>query len=403
MVDVQNIDEITKLNDIRDKVIAAIADVKSKKSQFEGVDSTAPTGFNVGHNLFIRKYASRLTPVIDLSGCYMGSEMMTSLTNALEAKRSSVEARLLVLGVSTEPATVPIDIGGDVHKDISMPRFVRLASGGTEGGTIEYTSSNTNLATVDKPSGVVTMLAEGSLTITATEVGTTNSDSYKLDIHPAFVVGGPVYRYIGTFTMPAVSGGSGTRRYSSSDTEVATINAASGEITSLKVGKCDITVVDTLTDNSKTVELIISANMEPSINTEFLFKDATSQIQFVGGTGQYQYSTNINTVSDTGLITASNVGKMVITIVDTKTQETATLEVEVYDHLFVNDVTIPMGQTASIQTSGGSGNFTFSSDTEVIATVNEEGTVTAVSNGVARITVTDTVTNETAESTITIA
>lgn len=403
MVDVQNIDEITKLNDIRDKVIAAIADVKSKTTQFEGVDSTAPEGFNVGHNLFIRKYSSRLTPVIDLSGCYMGSEMMSAVTTALTAKQSAVEARLLVLGVSSEPPMVPMDIGGDVHKDITMPRFVRLATGGTKGGTIEYTSSNTNLATVDKPSGVVKMLAVGVVNITATEAGTNNSDSYRLDIHPAFLVGGPVYRAIGVTHLHAISGGSGTRTFSSSDLELATVDANSGEITTLKVGTCEITVVDALTDNSKTVDLIISANMDPHIMSDFMYNNTTSQIEFTGGTGTYEYSTDINAVSDSGLITATTAGETTITIIDSKTQETDTLVVQVYDHLLVGDLTIPMGQTGQIQTTGGSGTFTYASDNESFATVSDTGLVTAVSGGVARITVTDTVTSETAESTITVA
>lgn len=389
MVDVTNIVEITKLNAIRSKIIAAIADVKHQESVFGGTDATAPAGFNIGHNLFIRKYSSRLTPSIDLSGCYIGAEMMKSTLAALEAKKLSVEARLLVLGVSTTPTIVPLELGANVQMDVSMPRFVRLASGGSVAIPTVYTSSNVNIASVDAPSGVVTMHAVGTVTITAAQG--TNTDSYTLTIHPAFEVGGKVTRAKGmTFELPAITGGSGTRRFTSSSVDTATVDQTSGEITAVASGTTTITVVDTLTGNSKTVELVILEGITtPAVN---MVLSDTHTMAITGGSNSYTFTSadlSIATVDAvTGVVTGAGYGTTTINVRDTMTGEVKAIVVNV--GMVIPDVTLAQSATFQIVVENGGGLYTYASADDTIATVSSTGLVTGVLAGTTTINVTST-------------
>lgn len=122
--------------------------------------------------------------------------------------------------------------------------------------TVSYNSSNTDVATVDASTGVVTIKAVGETNITATY---TESASYKANTATYRLVvtskTAPAIEYaedavskkitLGTYTHELTNPNDLTVAYSSSDETVATVNASTGEVTMLKVGETTITATFT--------------------------------------------------------------------------------------------------------------------------------------------------------------
>ena len=119
----------------------------------------------------------------------------------------------------------------------------------TSGLTITYSSSNTNVANIDS-SGNVTILSEGTTTITASFAGNqyynSASDSYTLTVSKvnpniAWSTNSTSVLLNNTFNAPTLSNPNNlTITYTSSDTSVATINSSTGEVTILDEGTTTI-------------------------------------------------------------------------------------------------------------------------------------------------------------------
>ena len=123
---------------------------------------------------------------------------------------------------------------------------------GVYDGTVTYSSSDTNIATV-AANGTVTVKAAGEVTITASGAETNNCNaptaaSYKLTIKKKTttlsIASAQVEGvYGGTVNNPAVTlnGYDGTLAYASSNTNVVTV-AANGKLTVKGAGEATITV-----------------------------------------------------------------------------------------------------------------------------------------------------------------
>ena len=116
---------------------------------------------------------------------------------------------------------------------------------------VEYTSSDVEVATVDAATGEVTLLAEGTTTITAngpeTETHFAGTASYTLTVaaktprNLAFSASTVEATLGEEFTAPTLSGETTGVVYSSSDEEVATVDPATGAVTLVAVGETTIT------------------------------------------------------------------------------------------------------------------------------------------------------------------
>ena len=122
--------------------------------------------------------------------------------------------------------------------------------------TVSYTSSNTDVATVDPSTGVVTIKAVGETNITATYAETAsykgNTATYKLVVTSKDAAGieyaeDAVSKKItlGTYTHELTNPNDLTIAYTSSDETVATVNPSTGEVTMLKTGETIITATFT--------------------------------------------------------------------------------------------------------------------------------------------------------------
>ena len=118
---------------------------------------------------------------------------------------------------------------------------------------VNYTSSNPEVATVNASTGSVTMVSTGVTTITATLHDSSqysfssNTTSYTLTVKKC---DGSIsyntteiakYPDDAAFTNPLTIVGDGSVSYASSNTNVATVDAATGEVTIVAAGKATIT------------------------------------------------------------------------------------------------------------------------------------------------------------------
>ena len=227
----------------------------------------------------------------------------------------------------------------------------------TGDGTVTYASSKTDVATVNATTGEVTIVGAGETTITATVADSdtytyaTKTASYALTVTAADTAqqktAGSISYATTTvskttadeaFTNSLTKTGDGTVSYASSKTDVAEVNATTGEVTIKGAGEATITA--TVTDSDT-----------------------------------YTYATK--TASYTLTVTAA----------DTTQQKTAGSIS--YATESVKKTTDSTAFTNTL-TKTGNGTVSYASDNTAVATVDGDGLVTIVGAGTATITATVT-------------
>jgi uncharacterized protein YjdB len=195
--------------------------------------------------------------------------------------------------------------------------------------TINWTSSDTTKATVNS-SGVVSGVALGNVTITATAAGNTSyTSTYALRI------GVPVSGINGISGAASVLKGATTQlttsvtpgnasvtgiTWSSSDSAVATVNSATGLVTTVEGGEVTITATTTegsyFTTHALTVVVLpqeVSGISDPSGNLDMIRVPVGGSVQFSGvfspanttnkAINWQSYNTQFATVDASGLVT----------------------------------------------------------------------------------------------------
>lgn len=161
--------------------------------------------------------------------------------------KRAVDLTETTLTLSAVP-TEPIAIGGTF---LSTPTL-KAGEQALFGKTITWSSDNDNVATVDAATGTVTGVAAGKANITAKFAGDdtykTSTASYEIIVKGAPSLSFPEKSYTvemgDAFTAPKLEGlpKGVTPAYTSSKEEVATVDAATGEVKIVGVGTTTITV-----------------------------------------------------------------------------------------------------------------------------------------------------------------
>lgn len=145
---------------------------------------------------------------------------------------------------------IEFELLGTIEKLYDDDKFFNTASGGQGVGSISYSSSDSNIASVNSDSGEITILAVGSTTITANKAADINfnaaSTSYVLNVGKAnqsiiFSDASPVKVLVNDNYINSISGVKGNVRYQSGDPDVASVGN-DGVVTLLKTGEVQITV-----------------------------------------------------------------------------------------------------------------------------------------------------------------
>lgn len=161
--------------------------------------------------------------------------------------KRAVDLTETTLTLSAIP-TEPIAIGGTFSSTPTLKAGEQTLSG----KTITWSSDNDNVATVDAATGTVTGVAAGKANITAKFAGDdtykTSTASYEIIVKGAPSLSFPQTSYTvemgDAFSTPKLNGlpEDVTPEYTSSNTEVATVDAATGEVRIVGVGTTTITV-----------------------------------------------------------------------------------------------------------------------------------------------------------------
>ncbi|CAA0096838.1 Uncharacterised protein [BD1-7 clade bacterium] len=229
-------------------------------------------------------------------------------------------------------------INSTVRKTFGDATFVNALQGGSGSGTITYTSNDTNVATVDKTSGQVNIMAAGSVTITAHKAADDqyNASTAVFDLvvdkgtqTPLVFTSSQLTKRVDDNVFEnAITGGSGTGvlTYRSSNPDIASIDA-NGNVTVSKSGTVTITAEKATDSNylssAATFELQVLkiaqqplAFAESVINTTYGETPATNTVNGGSGAGTVTYTSSLPgvvSVDSAGQITLQQSGSSIIT------------------------------------------------------------------------------------------
>lgn len=191
--------------------------------------------------------------------------------------KRAVDLTETTLTLSAIP-TEPIAIGGTFSSTPTLKAGEQTLSG----KTITWSSDNDKVATVDAATGTVTGVAAGKAKITAKFAGDdtykTSTASYEIIVKGAPSLSFPETSYTvemgDVFSTPKLEGlpKGVTPAYTSSKEEVATVNAATGDVKIVGVGTTTITVTSPNTDIYKEATASYELNVKAAIyKVEFDF------------------------------------------------------------------------------------------------------------------------------------
>ena len=325
-----------------------------------------------------------------------------------------------VASVQLTPSSANILVG-DVLQLVATPRD---ASGNAlSGRTITWSSSNQPVATVSS-SGVVTGVAQGTATITATSEGVSSTADLTVSpLEPDTVIVSPASVSIQPRQTAQLSANvrnaqgqtmTTTISWSSGDPSLASVSGT-GLVTGLSTGTTTVTASagKKKTKVRVTVAQAAAASLELSPSSVSLTQGATSQLSATvkDDSGNVltgliiawsSNDTSTATVSNTGLVTAHGAGNATITATTSGVSGTAKIAVQ---SLAAPVATVSMSPTSSSLVTGdtititatprdstgtalGGRTITWASSNTSVATVSAGGLVTAVAVGSATITAT---------------
>ena len=388
---------------------------------------------NIAYNTGTR--TATFTPIAPLA---YDTEYTATLSTAL---RSSANGRLTsayswtftteeapaetpaVTAVEVSPASATLTVG----ETAAFTADVTATGGASE--AVAWSSSNETVATVDAD-GLVTALAAGTATITATSdfddtvsgTGTVTVNAAPVEpavsavtVSPANAAAIPAQTRQFTADVTAVGGASQAVTWSSSDDTIATVDA-DGLATAVAPGTATITATSTF-DTTVSGSATLSVTAAPAVSSVTVdplaapleIGDSATLVVHVAASGGADESVTwssddetVATVDEDGVVTAVAAGTATITATstfDTTVSGSADVEVLAPTVTAVTvdpaTATVDAGGTqqftaAVTAVSGASEAVTWSSSDDTIATVDADGLATAVAPGTATITATST-------------
>ena len=326
---------------------------------------------------------------------------------------------VIVTGVSLNKESLPLGIGeSDTLIATVLPENVTDKS-------VNWTSSDSSVANVDN-NGKVTAVSEGQTTITVTtndggKTATCQVTVYQEIIHVTSVSlnkNSLILDEGGSETLTATvlpeNATDKSVTWSSSNNNVATVDN-NGKVTAVKEGQAAITVITNdggftatcqVTVNQKIIHvmgvllnkesLALGIDGSETLTATVLPEDATDKSVTWSSS-----DSSVATVDNNGKVTAVSEGSAKITVTTNDGGFTATCQVTVYQKIIhvigvlsnKKSLTIGIGGSETLTATvlpenAADKSVTWSSSNNNVATVDNNGKVTAVSKGSAKITVT---------------
>src|SRR3989442_1693526 len=354
-----------------------------------------------------------------VTGLAVGSATITATSEGQSGTAAVTVSNLPVASVAVSPTAPNVYVGGAVQ----LTATLKDASGNPlSGRTVTWTTSNGAVATVSA-SGLVTGLAVGSTTITATSEGQSGTAAVTVSTVPvASVVVSPAAAnvYVGgavqlTTTPKDAAGNVLVGRavtWASSNPAIATVSA-SGLVTGLAVGSTTITATSEGQSGTAAVTVsnlpVASVAVSPTAPNVYVggavqltatLQDASGQPLSRRTVTWTTSSSAVAMVSASGLVTGVAVGAATITAASEGQSGTAAVTVSTVPvaAVVVSPATanVVVGGTAQLSATpkDAAGNVlagravAWTSSNPGIATVSASGLVTGVAPGTATITAT---------------
>ena len=244
-----------------------------------------------------------------------------------------------------------------------------------------WSSSNTSLATVTS-GGVVTGVAQGAVTISYTKSGCSALNLFTVKTNPGAISGASAI-CTGTTSTLANSTLSGT--WSSSNTAIATVVAATGVVSGVSNGSFTITYSTGCGSNATRSESVVSTPAAIT-GTTTVCQSATTTLHDATGSGSWSSSdATIATVnSSTGVVGGVGQGTATITYGLSGCYSTTTATVTGIPTSITGSTNICNGASGTLADAIVSGSWS-SSNTAIASVDPVSGTVTGVAVGSANI------------------
>ncbi|MEJ0105665.1 MAG: Ig-like domain-containing protein [Bacteroidota bacterium] len=269
-----------------------------------------------------------------------------------------------------------------------------FSSNGTPGGT--WSSSNTNVATVNANTGLINCVSAGTAMIRYTvngcsgPVGSTPKAITVASSVTAGTLSGSSSLCAGSTITLSRSGGTAGGTWISSNTNVATVSNT-GVVTGVAAGTASITYTvtgcNTASTPAKQVTVNASVNAGIISGASSVCVSSTIQMTTNGQSGGTWSSSNTNraTVNSSGLVRGFAVGTVTISYTlngcgTPVAQKQITINAAANAGSIAGSSSVCTGSTITLSSNGTSGGA-WSSDNTSRATVNSNGVVTGISAG----------------------
>lgn len=182
-----------------------------------------------------------------------------------------------LVSIAVTPATVPLTVAGTQQLTVTGTYSDSSTANLTAGST--FVSSATGVATVTSPGGLVTAVAAGTATITATHtasgktataaVTVSSATLMSIAVTPATVplsTGGTQQLTVtGTYSDSTTANLTSSSTFVSSATGVATVSSPGGLVTGVAVGNATITATHTPSGKTATAAVTVSGSSTSSV------------------------------------------------------------------------------------------------------------------------------------------
>jgi len=332
-----------------------------------------------------------ITPNGDLAALRAGSVFVSATDqNGVEARSGTIKinANVVVIpALSATPQTATLAPGatqqflasGGVPPYRWFSQSPAIASITVDGGLLKALTFGDTVVTVQDSLG--TLVSSGTITVAGLSISVPENVGII---------------YVGDILTLSVKGGVPPYEWRVSDSSVATLDAATGNLFAIVPGVVRVTVMDkaNYTARSGVITIVATNILKVSTATTLLVPGQSTQLTVSGGVQPYRWKvTNGAVVSvneATATLTGLSPGLAAVNVIDASGASVTTGSIEVRQVTVApNGGSYSVGQVIGLAASGGRGPYRWTVSGSGVATIDAAGNLVASRAGGLTVTATD--------------
>lgn len=263
------------------------------------------------------------------------------------------------------------------------------------GGIGPYTwrTSDADIARIDEE-GRLSAVSPGVVQVTVNDSNGQSATTDDITIAATLQITPRVGQLtVGESLQFEASGGIGGLSWSVSNTELARISS-DGLLTARAAGQVTVSVRDAQGNQAATDGIDITAALRISPSSAVLAVGSTLQLQASGGLEPYAWESSnasIGEIDNSGALTARSAGTLRITVTDRSGQRATTSDITVAAELGIspNNASLVVGDSQDFTVQGGVAPYRWSVTDAAVASITQNGGLSALAAGTVRVRVTD--------------